>query len=210
MSVVFPEVLFFSSNGRELLKSLIGRKIVRMFHYHIVDNFEEFQNDKDFQDNLQILSSYFPQNQFFSIIEGPLLVEFDSGIEISFFAEEPMLSIAFCLERNSKSEYMNLGTFCKPLDQQDRPFIDVNDTEFSNECMKKFLYKKIVDIKLFRKDGLTSSYRIKDSVISFVFEDSQQMILGYNVLNLPSVMSVVPWDLIPIKMRDNLFEVSIL
>jgi hypothetical protein len=207
MSNVFPENLYFSCNGKELLKSLIGQKIVRMFHYYL-------GNHKEFQDDLQNLSLEIPRDQIFSIIGGPLLIEFDSGVEVSFFAEEPMLSIAFWLERNSKGEYMDMGTFCKPLDHQDRSFIDVNNAEFSNEVMRIFLDKRITNIKLYRKDGLlsTSSYRIKDSAISFVFEDSQQMTLGYDILDIDvaSVMTVVPWDLIPPNIRDNLFEVSTL
>jgi hypothetical protein len=35
------------------------------------------------------------------------------------------------------------------------------------------------------------------------------MTLGFDILDVPSVMSVVPWDLIPAN-RDNLFEVSAL
>jgi hypothetical protein len=205
MSNQFSETLYFSSNGKELLKSLVGQKIVRMFHYYLGDH-------KEFQDDLRDRFLEIPRDQVFSIMEGPLLIEFDSGVEISFFSEEPMLSIAFCLERNNKGEYMDMGSFCEPLDHQDRFFVDVNNTEFSNETMATFLGKKITTIKLYRKDGLlsTSSYRIKDSVISFVFEDSQQMTLGFDILDVPSVMSVVPWDLIPANIRDNLFEVSAL
>jgi hypothetical protein len=204
MSNIFPENLYSSYNGKELLKSLIGQKIIRMFHYYL-------GNHEEFHDYLQNLSLDIPRDQIFSSIEGPLLVEFDSGVELSFFAEEPMQSIAFFLERNSKGEYIDQGTFCKPLDQESNPFVDVNDVEFSNEAMRAYLHKKIVNIKLYRKDRLlsTSSYRIKDSVISFVFEDSQQMTLGYNILKLSSVMTVVPWGLIPSDVRDNLFEVPI-
>ncbi|MDR3196688.1 MAG: hypothetical protein LBU34_02365 [Planctomycetaceae bacterium] len=205
MSNIFPENLYFSGNGKELLKSLIGQKIVRMFRYCL-------GNHEEFQDDLQDRFLEIPRDQVFSIMEGPLLIEFNSGVEISFFSEEPMLSIAFCLERNNKGEYMDLGTFCEPLDHQDSFFVDVNNTEFSNKSMKNFLNKRITNIKLYRKDGLlsTSSYRIKDSAISFVFEDSQQMILGFDILDVPSVMSVVPWDLIPANLRDNLFEVSVI
>jgi hypothetical protein len=202
MDVIFPDELYFSGKGRELIKSLIGQKIIRMFHYYIGNDQEELQNDS------QILRSYVSRDQFFSIIEGALLVEFDSGIEISFGADESMSSINFVLNRNNNSEYMNLGNFFTPLDQQQgKPFIDVNDTEFSNEHMRNFLFKKITDIKLYRKDGLMSSYRIKDSALVFLFEDSQQMIIGYNLLKIPSVLTVTTWDLIPSEVQDNLFEV---
>jgi hypothetical protein len=205
MSNRFPENLYFSGDGRELLKCLTGQKIVRMFHYYL-------GNHKEFQEDLHNLSVRFPQDQIFSMIAGPLLIEFDSGIEISFFAEEPMLSIAFWLERNNNGKYIDLGSFCKPLDYQDRSFIDVNSIEFSNNVMRAFLGKKITTIKLYRKDGLisNSAYYIKDSVISFVFENSSSMAIGFDILDVPPVMSVVPWDLIPANMRDNLFEVSVI
>jgi hypothetical protein len=205
MSNRFPENLYFSRNGKELLKSLIGQKIVRMFRYYLGDH-------REFRDDLQNRFLEIPLEQIFSIMEGSLLIEFDSGVEISFFAEESMLSITFCLERNNKGEYMDLGSFCKPLDHQDRFFVDVNNTKFSNETIRNCLGNKITNIKLYRKDGLssTSTYRIKDSVISFVFENSQQIALGFDILDVPSVMSVVPWDLIPANMRDNLFEVSVI
>jgi hypothetical protein len=199
----FPETLYFSCNGKELLKSLIGQKIIRMFHYYLGDH-------EEFQDDLWNRFLETPRDQIFSIMEGPLLIEFDSGVELSFFSEEPMLSIAFCLERNNKGEYMDIGGLGEPLDHQNRFFVDVNNTEFSNETMRNYLGKKITDVKLYRKGGIsTSGYYINDSVISFSFEDLQQMVLGFNILSndMPSIMSVVTWDLIPNEIRDNLFEV---
>jgi hypothetical protein len=204
MSNIFPEVLYFSGNGRKLLNSLIGQKIVRMFHHYL-------GNHNEFQDYLHNLLLEIPREQVFSIITGPLLIEFDSGVEMSFFADESMLSIAFWIERNNKGENINCGSFYKPLDYLDRSFIDVNDPEFSTITMRNFLNKKIATIKLYCKDKdsfhSTSNYRIKDSVILFIFEDSQRMVLGYDILDVSSIMTVVPWDSIPADIRNNLFEV---
>jgi hypothetical protein len=203
MSRKFPVVLYCSKKGKKLLKYLIGQKIVRMFHYFVGDK-------KEYSEYLQnTLLHYSTRDHVFSMIEGPLLVEFDSGTEVSFFAEESMESIAFCLERNKKDKYMDLGIYCKPLDQQDRLFIDVNSDEYSNECMRNFLYKRIIDIKLYHKKTASQSGRIGDHLISFVFEDKKKMAIGYRLFRLPHPMAVISWDTIPSDVMDNLFEIPI-
>jgi hypothetical protein len=201
MSRKFPVVLYCSKNGKKLLKYLIGQKIVRMFHYFSSKDYYDYQ--------LDILTCYATLDQGFSMIEGPLLVEFDSGTEVSFFAEESMESIAFCLQRNKNGKYMDMGMFYKPLDQQDRLFIDVNSNEFSNESMRSFLDNRIIDIKLYHKNAAFPTRRISDSVISFVFEDWQKMAIGYRLFKLPSPMTVTSWDSIPPNVKGNLFEVPI-
>jgi hypothetical protein len=203
MSRKFPVVLYCSKNGKKLLKYLIGQKIVRMFHYFLSDKSE-------YDEYLQnTLLPYTTRDHVFSIMEGPLLIEFDSGTEVSFSVAESMESIAFCLQRNKNGKYMDMGMFYKPLDHQDRLFIDVNSNEFSNESMRSFLYKRIINIKLYHKKEDFQTGRIGDRVISWVFEDQQKMAIGYRLFRLPSPMTVTSWDSIPSNVKDDLFEVPI-
>jgi hypothetical protein len=201
MKSEYPEVLYFSTNGKELLNKIIGKKITRMFHYYL-------GNENEFQQYLRDLPDDISCDQVFSLIEGPLLIEFNSGEEISFFADEHMQSIAFSYEKNEKGEYVNSCQFYTPQDLDNNPYIDVNDQKYSNDSMREFINKKIIDIELYRQTNVYphSTYRISDAIIQFTFEDEGQMTLGYNI-HSSTVMAVLPWKSVHLNIRDEINEV---
>jgi hypothetical protein len=199
----FPEVLYFSTTGQKILKNLIGKKITRMFHYYA-------GNNSEFKEYLNELPNNIPDNQVFSLIEGPLLLEFDSGEEISFFADEQMQSIAFSYERNSNGEYMNACRFYIPQDIDNNPYIDVNDMTFSNDVIRDSLNKMIIDIKLYHNDNIysPSHYLIRDTIIQFLFDNSTKIALGYNI-DSRTVMAVLPWQLVALDVKESINEIDL-
>ncbi|MDR1142153.1 MAG: hypothetical protein LBL62_10705 [Planctomycetaceae bacterium] len=198
----FPEELYFSTTGRKILKSFIGRKIIRMFRYPLYE-------ESEFPEYLNNLPNGVTNDQVFSLIEGSLLVEFDTGEEINFFADEHMQSIAFSYERNPNGEYMNVCKFYTPRDICNDLYININDTTFSNDIMRDFLNKTIIDIRRYRyRIYPPSPYRIRDTIILFSFDNSTKMALGFNI-EFNTVMSVLPWQLVASDVKENISEVDL-
>jgi hypothetical protein len=174
-----------------------------MFRYYLCED------DDGFSEYLNNPPNGVTNDQVFSLIEGGLLIEFDTGEEIYFFADEHMQSIAFSYERNSNGEYMNAHEFYTPRDLCNEPYIDVNDTTFSNDVMRDFLNKTIIDIRLYRYNIYPPShYRTRNTIIQFSFDNSTKMALGYNI-EFNTVMSVLPWQLVASDVKENISEVDL-
>ncbi len=201
---LFPVTYYLSQNGKLLLYNLIGKKILRIFRYSICDTKNEhLEYLTDLLEKRHIYHS-----QIFSLMEGPVLFEFDSREEVLFFSDENMQSITFSYERDIHGDYKNMCEYYVPKDISNELYVDICDNVYSSRMLWECLNNTINDIRLYRLKNpfFASNYRVGDNVIVFFFEDERTLALGYGI-DPNTNMMIFPWNSLLEETKNKYYEV---
>jgi hypothetical protein len=159
----------------DLLDTMKGRKIVRLcrFTCWTLEEQLNFCQERGYGNNV-----------LFSLSEGLLMIELDSGLIVVVASGQPRLnSLVIWVEKNESGE---IAEDPLELDQDFLP-IEAQDQEYSNSFWSGFINQKISDIEIFKCLPESVMYEDLPNEVGLIIEveSGEKLLLSYQTFEPP-------------------------